>query len=60
MEMSTMSEVIRAFDGENIDGGERVTIDEHAAFGEVCIRVGGVLVATVDASEFFSAFEDAS
>ena len=55
-----MNEVIRAFDGENIDGGERVTIDEHTAFGEVCIRVGGVLVATVDASEFFSAFEYAS
>ncbi|MFE4229155.1 hypothetical protein ACFRJ8_14850 [Arthrobacter sp. NPDC056886] len=51
-----MNEPTRTFIGENIDGGERVTIEHFPAYGEVCIRVGGVLVATVDASEFFSEF----
>ena len=52
-----MSDSISTFIGEDISGGERVVIEHFEAYGEVGIRVGGLLVAIVDSSEFFDAFE---
>ena len=53
-----MNEVTRTFIGRDIDGDGRVTVEHHKSLGEVTIRIAGKVVAAVDASDFYNAFQE--